>query len=78
MEENNTSSTFRDFIPDGEDLGGLGNGFTDFVPTKKPEYIAEEESSEEEKKEAVKAKRLESLAKAREAKKQKESIVSDK
>lgn len=26
--------TFRDFIPEGEDTDGLGNGFTDFVPLK--------------------------------------------
>lgn len=30
--------TFRDFIPEGEDTDGLGDGFTDFVPAKpKPE-----------------------------------------
>lgn len=27
------ADTFRDFIPAGEDLGGQGSGFTDFVPT---------------------------------------------
>jgi len=26
----------RDFIPEGEDAGGLGSGFRDFVPAKEP------------------------------------------
>ena len=27
---------FRDWIPEGEDLGGQGRGFRDFVPTPEP------------------------------------------
>ncbi len=31
-EQKEISSTFRDFIPEGEDPGALGSGFKDFVP----------------------------------------------
>lgn len=31
-------AVFKDFIPAGEDLGGLGNGFVDFVPEPKPQF----------------------------------------
>lgn len=31
------SSPFRDFIPEGEDVGGAGSGFKDFIPEREPE-----------------------------------------
>lgn len=40
------ASPYRDFIPEGEETDGLGNGFTDFVPAREPTI----EKKEEEKK----------------------------
>lgn len=36
------ADTFRDFIPEGEDTDGLGDGFRDFVPAK-PKPVAKPE-----------------------------------
>lgn len=30
------SNVFKDFVPEGDDPGALGQGFKDFVPTKQP------------------------------------------
>lgn len=38
---------FRDFIPEGEDTGALGNGFKDFVPPKKPVFAPAKKTAEE-------------------------------
>ena len=29
-----STTPFRDFIPEGEETGGQGKGFTDFVPSR--------------------------------------------
>lgn len=33
------ATSFRDFIPEGEDTGAQGNGFQDFVPPKEPQKV---------------------------------------
>lgn len=32
-------SEFKDFIPEGQPTGAVGNSFTDFVPEKEPEIV---------------------------------------
>ena len=36
---------FKDFIPEGEDVGGQGRGFVDFVPDPKPVFHQVEEET---------------------------------
>jgi len=36
------ADAFRDFIPEGQDPGALGKGFTDFVAAKEPVKTVEE------------------------------------
>jgi len=61
------AGTYKDFIPAGEELGALGNGFTDFVPTRQPQPQPVEEVQEQ----VVADKRLDNLAKARAVKAEK-------
>lgn len=43
------NSTFRDWIPEGEDTGAIGvNGFQDFVPAPQPKLQAVEEQIQQE------------------------------
>lgn len=37
---------YRDFIPEGEDLGGLGSGFKDFVPAPEPKPQVEKKETD--------------------------------
>ena len=36
------ADAFRDFIPEGEDVGAQGSGFVDFVPAPEPKLHREE------------------------------------
>lgn len=66
------AGTYTDFIPEGADQGGLGNGFTDFVPTPQPQRQPEAPQPEPEETPVDNAqKKIDALAKAREAKKRK-------
>jgi hypothetical protein len=62
---------FRDWIPDGEDPGPAGSGFADYVPPREPE-VKQKLTPEE-----LKQKRVETLAKAREAKKAKAEQMTE-
>jgi hypothetical protein len=42
----NTGNVFKDYIPAGEDQGGQGKGFVDYVPKAEPVFHPEEKPVE--------------------------------